>query len=99
MKLDCSSWQTPNVAAFRANQVWMVSVIRAQGSRKLEARHVIAELRADQDSSVNQRKQIPVDGRPVEPRVCHAVGELGMADGRFDLGQLLKQQNALFGHS
>lgn len=77
----------------------MVRMIRAQGSWKFEARHVVAELGADQNSSVNEREQIPVDGCAVQPRVCHAVGQLGMADGRLDLGELLEQQNALFGHA
>jgi hypothetical protein len=95
MKLDSSRRQAAYVSALRANQVRVVRMIRAQGSRKLEARHVIAELRAHQNTSVNERQQIPVDGRSVQPRVRHAVGELGMADRRLDLGELLKQQDAL----
>ncbi len=47
--------------------------------RQLEAPHVVAKLRLDQQPGLGQREQVAIDGRSVEAVARKSLRQLGVA--------------------
>jgi len=91
--------QAGDVAAIGAHEMRMLTVLPGRRLRQLVAPDAIAELGADEHAGLSQRKQVSVDGNPIQGAAGEPIGELGMADGRAQVCELPQHLQALTGHA
>jgi len=77
--------------------MWMSTVLGRGRVRQLEAPHVVAKLRPDEQPSLGQRQQVPIDRCAIEVGVGEPFGQLGVTRRKSELCELAQNYHPLHG--